>query len=43
MVRIARKNIIEKKPKKPISPKTTAQGKRKATSKSKIINRIATK
>jgi hypothetical protein len=35
--------IIEEKPSKPILPKEIAHGKRNAISKSKIINRIATK
>ncbi len=34
---------MDQKPKRPIEPKEIAQGKRKATSKSKIINKIATK
>ena len=38
-----KKIIIEENPNKPIFPKETAQGKRKAISKSKIIKRIATK
>jgi hypothetical protein len=42
-VSIVKKNIIEKKPKKPMSPKTIAHGNKNATSRSKIINKIATK
>ena len=38
-----RKTIIDEKPNKPIFPREIAQGKRKAISKSKIINNIATK
>jgi hypothetical protein len=38
-----RKTIIDQNPKTPIFSKETAQGKRKAISKSKIIKRIATK
>ena len=42
-VRKKRKIIIDQKPNIPILPRETAQGKRKATSRSKIINRIATR
>ena len=38
-----KKIIIEAKPNPPIFPKEIAHGKRKAISKSNIINRIATK
>ena len=38
-----RKIIIDEKPNKPIFPREFAHGKRKAISKSKIINNIATK
>ena len=38
-----KKIIIEVKPRIPILPKDTAQGKRKAISKSNIINNIATR
>ena len=38
-----RKIIIEVKPNIPIFPNDTAQGNRKAISKSNMINRIATK
>ena len=34
---------MDQKPKRPIEPKEIAQGNRKATSKSKIINKMATK
>jgi hypothetical protein len=43
IVSIVKKNIIEKKPKRPISPNTIAHGNKKATSRSKIINKIATR
>jgi hypothetical protein len=42
-VRTARKTIIDQNPKTPIFAKDTAHGKRKATSRSNIIKRIATK
>jgi hypothetical protein len=42
MVRTPRKTIIDQKPNTPISPSVIAQGKRKATSRSKMMNRIAT-
>ena len=38
-----KKIIIEEKPNNPIFPRDIAQGKRKAISKSKMINKIATK
>ncbi len=38
-----KKIIIEEKPNKPMLPNEIAQGKRNAISKSKIINKIATK
>jgi hypothetical protein len=38
-----KKIIIEEKPSKPIFPKDIAQGNKKAISKSKIINKIATR
>ena len=38
-----KKIIIDINPNKPILPKDIAQGKRNAISKSKIINKIATK
>ena len=38
-----KKIIIDVKPRIPMFPKDIAQGKRKAISRSKIINRIATK
>ena len=38
-----RKIIIDEKPNSPIFPREIAQGKRKAISKSKMINKIATK
>ena len=38
-----KKIIIDTKPSKPIVPKDIAHGKRNAISKSKIMNRIATK
>ena len=38
-----KKIIIEEKPNNPIFPSDIAQGKRKAISKSKMINKIATK
>jgi hypothetical protein len=41
-VRINIKKIITQKPKIPILFKDAAQGNKKATSKSKIINKIAT-
>ena len=37
------KNIIDQNPNKPTSPKATAQGNRNATSRSKMMNRIATR
>ena len=43
MVNIDKKIIIDQKPKAPRLPKEIAQGKRKAISKSKIINNMATK
>ena len=43
MVSKNKKIIIDINPNKPISDSATAQGNRKATSKSKIINKIATK
>jgi hypothetical protein len=43
MVRIDKKIIIEKKPRRPIFPKEIAQGNKKAISKSKIIKSIATR
>ena len=39
---MAKKIIIEKNPKAPILPNEIAHGNKKAISKSKIINRIAT-
>ena len=36
-------NFIDQKPNIPISPSATAHGNRKATSRSKMMNRIATK
>ena len=42
-VNINKKTIIDQKPKIPILFKETAQGKRKVTSKSKIINKIDTR
>ena len=38
-----KKIIIEEKPNKPMFPKDIAQGNKNAISRSKIINRIATK
>ena len=38
-----KKNIIDKKPKSPISENATAHGNKKIISRSKIINNIATK
>ena len=38
-----KKIIIEVKPRKPILPREMAHGNKKAISRSKIINRIATK
>ena len=43
MVSKARKIIIDQKPKTPICLRHTAHGNKNATSKSKIINKIATK
>jgi hypothetical protein len=43
MVSTPRKIIIDQKPKSPILPSDTAQGNRKATSRSKMMNRIATR
>ena len=43
MVSTARKTIIDQKPNMPISPNETAQGNRKATSRSKMMNRIDTR
>ena len=40
---MAKKIIIDQKPKAPKLPKVIAQGKRKAISKSNIMNNIATK
>ena len=42
-VKTTKKIIIDQKPNKPIDPSDTAQGKRKATSRSNIINNIATR
>jgi predicted dehydrogenase len=42
-VRIKRKRIIDQKPKFPIECNETAQGNKKVTSKSKMINKIATR
>ena len=42
MVKINRNIIIETNPNKPIFPNEIAQGNKKAISKSKIINNIAT-
>src|SRR3546814_116756 len=42
-VRIPRKIIIDQKPIMPMSPRATAQGNRKATSRSKMMNRMATR
>ena len=41
IVKISKNIIIDQKPKRPIEPKEIAQGKRKATSKSKIMKSIA--
>ena len=38
MVKTPKKNIIDQKPNTPIPPKDIAQGKRKAISKSNIMN-----
>ena len=38
-----KKIIIDEKPSNPILPRETAQGNKKAISKSNIINKIATK
>ena len=43
MVKIKRKIIIDQKPNDPRFPKDIAQGNKNAISKSKIINKIATK
>ena len=43
IVKIDKKIIIDQNPRAPILPKEIAQGKRNAISKSKIINKIATK
>jgi hypothetical protein len=43
IVKISKKRIIDQNPKKSILLKETAQGNKKVTSKSKIINKIATK
>ena len=43
MVRTKRKIIIDQNPRAPIFPNDIAQGNRNAISKSKIINKIATK
>ena len=43
IVNINRKIIIEQKPSRPMFPSEIAHGKRKAISKSKMINNIATK
>ena len=42
-VRINKKTIIEEKPNRPIFPREIAQGNKNAISRSKIINKIATK
>ena len=43
LVKIPKKIIIDQKPSAPIFPKEIAQGNKKAISKSKIMNKIATK
>ena len=43
LVSTARKTIIDQKPNMPISPKDTAHGNRKATYRSKMMNRIDTR
>jgi len=42
MVSTPRKITMDQKPKTPIAPRLTAQGKRKATSRSKIMKRMET-
>jgi hypothetical protein len=43
MVRSPRKTIIDQNPNMPIRPSVMAQGNRKATSRSKMMNRIETR
>src|SRR5262249_10562036 len=43
MVSTPRKTIIDQKPKRPSSPKATAHGNRKLTSRSKMMKRMATR